>query len=972
MCTSFFRPVSPFLLVGIVLLAGSACAPSLAQQTQAPRRAETHAVPPWTARQVAALSLSEKVSQLFAVQAYGYYVSEDDPAWRSLVDLVERFGAGGVIFFQGDPLEQVVMTNALQRRARLPLLVSQDMEWGAGMRVERTTTFPRAMAVGASRNPDFAYATGYVTAREARALGVHHLFAPVADVNNNPFNPVINARSYGEDPQLVAAMVRAFVQGVHDGGAIATLKHFPGHGDTAVDSHADLPVLPISPARLDSLELVPFRAAIAQGVGSVMTGHLALPQLEPDVRVPASLSPDVTERLLREQLGFEGLIVTDALNMHGVTKHFSTGEIAVRALEAGADMLLMSEDPYAARAAILEAVGTGRLSEARIDASVRRVLAAKERLGLPQERFVEPAAVMGRVATHAHQAAAAVVAQQGLTLLRNEGPVLPLTPAQRLLVLTLSDGDDASDSAPFVQALRGAGAARLTSRFLGTRARAADFDAALAEVAGHDVVLVPTYVRVRSGTGRINLPEAQQAFLERVVAAGRPVVLLAFGNPYVVMGLTPPAAYVAAYGGSDALQEAAAEALYGQVAFGGRLPITIPGVYPFGAGLTLPQTALRRGLPEEAGLDSRTLARADSLVRARIDAKAFPGAALAVGRGGVLAKLDAYGYATYEARRPVTPQSLFDMASLTKVIATTTAAMLLYEEGRLDLDAPVVRYLPAFGQRGKAHVTIRHLLTHTSGLIPFRPYHQMGLRTRAEVVDAIMADSLVYATGSDMRYSDLGVITLGLVLEQVAGQPLDVFARARIFEPLGMTRTGFRPVGAANVPADSLVVPTEVDAAFRKRLVQGEVHDETAWLLGGVAGHAGLFSTAEDLARFAYMLVHEGQVGGKAFLKPETIRLFTTPAAPGRHTRALGWDTKSPSGYSSAGQRFGPRSFGHTGFTGTSLWIDPDQRLFVILLTNRVHPTRENRQIIEVRAELADLVYEALRTRGGPLLPHPR
>ncbi|GIV59015.1 MAG: beta-N-acetylhexosaminidase [Rhodothermaceae bacterium] len=957
----------PWLLLCLPAFLSLACA--------APRTVETgeDGTVPWVGQTLEALTLEQKVAQLFAVPAYGYFRSTDDPAYAELVELVEQVEVGGVIFFQGEPLAQAMLANDLQSRARLPLLVSQDMEWGPGMRLEHTTTLPRTMALGATRDPALAYAAGYMTAREARALGVHQIFAPVADVNNNPNNPIINVRSFGEDPALVAEMVAAFVRGAQDGGVIATAKHFPGHGDTATDSHADLPVILHDRDRLDHVELIPFRAAVQAGIGSIMTAHIAFPRLETDPRVPGTLSPAITTGLLREALGFDGLVVTDAMNMAGVTKHFEPGEAAVRAIAAGADMVLMSEDVYAARAAVLRAVTEGRLSEARIDRSVYRILRAKARLGLHLNRTVDLEAVRHYVATRPHRVLSETIARASLTLLRNEHDLLPLLPPPgRLFILTLSDDDDPDTGAAFARTIRElARGAVVTHRLVDRRTPDAERERFLREAAGYDAVLVPAFVRVRSWSGRINLPDDQRAFLDRLLALDPPVVLLSFGNPYIVMGLArQPEVYLAAYGGAEASQKAAAQALFGMSPVGGRLPVTIPGHYAYGEGLSLEQVALRPGFPEEAGMDGNALDRVDSLLHAAIETRAFPGAAVAIGRDGVLVKSEGYGYHTYAAGQRVTPQSRFDLASLTKVVATTTAAMLLYEDGRLDLDAPVATYLPEFGQNGKGHVTIRQLLTHTSGLIPFRPFHRMGFTTREQVLKAILADSLVYPPGTETRYSDFNMIVLALVIERITGQDFATFTREAIFEPLGMHNTGF--IAAGHGP-DTTAVPTEYDRDFRKRLVQGEVHDETAYLLGGVAGHAGLFSTVEDLATFAYMLLHEGRIHGRAFLQPETIRLFTTRAdATGESTRALGWDTKSPEGYSSAGQYFGPRSFGHTGFTGTSLWIDPDQQLFVILLSNRVYPTRENQRHRTVRAALADLATQAIReTPPRPLLPTP-
>lgn len=388
-------------------------------------------------------------------------------------------------------------------------------------------------------------------------------------------------------------------------------------------------------------------------------------------------------------------------------------------------------------------------------------------------------------------------------------------------------------------------------------------------------------------------------------------------------------------------------------------PVTAPEDAPLEP---TPMPRLPLVSPAEADMAPDLAARVNSLMQGAIAARAFPGSAVAIGRTDGIVLLEGYGRHTYEGGPAVSATSVFDIASLTKVIATTTAAMLLYEEGRLDLSAPVASYVPAFVANGKADVTIRHLLTHTSGLPSFRPFHTLGYTTRDAVLDAVLSAPLARPPGSKVVYSDFGMITLMLVVEAITGQTFDAYVRANIFAPLGMDDTGFRPPGAT----DTTIVPTEREATFRGRLLQGEVHDETAWLLGGVSGHAGLFSTAEDLARFGLMLVRGGRIGSQRFLSEETIRLFTTRAAPSGATgRALGWDLKSPTGYSSAGTRFGLQSFGHTGFTGTSLWVDPEAELFVVLLSNRVYPTRDNRRHTAVRANLADAAYAALLNPPG-------
>lgn len=925
----------------------------------------------WAASQLQSLTLEQKVGQLIAIPAYGKYKSADDSVYQELVDLVENLQAGGVIFFQGDPLTQAWLTNDLQKRSRLPLLVSQDLEWGLGMRLDHATTFPRTMALGAARDPELAYASGYVTAKEALAIGTHHIFAPVADINNNPYNPIINVRSFGEDPAFVAEMVSAYVQGVQDAGGMATVKHFPGHGDTATDSHSDMPRIPHDRERLDAVELVPFRRAIEEGVMSVMTGHLYFPEVEPEEGVPGTLSKRVTTGLLREELGFKGLIVTDAMNMHGVTKHFGVGEAAIRVLEAGADMVLMPPDPYAAYNAILNAVAEGRLTESRLDASVERVLRAKEWLGIHHDRMVDLNAVPEKVTTKPHEALADAIARESLTLLRNADNLLPLTPSpKRILTITLSDTSDADAGQEFLGYLRHvAPQMNFMHRLLDERSSVSDYAALLEEANDADLVLVPTFLSVRNFTNRINLSEGHQTFLNQLSAQGKNVALISFGNPYLIMGLTGVDAFIAAYSHSSSSQKAVAEALFGQSGFQGALPISIPDQNQVGEGIVVAQEQMRFGHPEDVGMDRQILSDIDSLITEAIADEAFPGAAVVVGRGNTVIKMDGYGYHTYTSDVPVTPESVFDLASITKVVATTSVVMRLVDSGELDLDSPIAQYLPAFAQNGKENVTFRHLLTHTGGLQPFRRFYAEGITTRQGVIDAIMAEPLIYEPGSEMRYSDFSMITVALAVEKITGQSLDDYAREHIFEPLGMFNTSFRRTGRA----DRNVVPTEVDDYFRNRLIQGEVHDEAAWILGGTAGHAGLFSTAKDLAKFTYMLTQNGQIGGDTFIQPETLAEFTSPVDPTKemHTRGLGWDTKSLEN-SSAGEYFSLRSYGHTGFTGNSFWVDPETELFVILLTNRVYPTRNNRKHLPVRKELANIAYKAIQGPLQPILPAQR
>ncbi len=981
---SVVRPLAPVLVLALLLGCGTT------EPTTAPTDADTTAADTvsWADRQLRAMSLDEKIAQLFIIRLDGTFQNANAPSYRETVDLVDTFGAGGMMFGPGTPMTQVTMANDLQRTAERPLLVSQDTEWGVGMRIDEATTFPPAMALGATRDPSLAYRVGYATAREARALGVHQIYAPVADVNNNPRNPIINIRSFGEKPNLVGTMASAFAQGTQAGGALATVKHFPGHGDTDVDSHMALPVLRFDRARLDSLELVPFRQVLDAGVASVMTGHLALPELEPDSTVPASLSPNVTTDLLRRDLGFDGLVVTDALNMDAVRREFGVGETAVRVLESGADLILMSTNPWVAHDAIRTAVDSGRIDTARINRSVQKLLRAKEELDLherpaaeakdPERREMhrsDSSSRRGRVVSldttrhivdrRSHEVLANTAARQSLTLLSNWDDLLPLTPPEtyKTLVVTLSDSEYPGTGRPFVQALDDHPAIdSLGVRRLDPRSDTTDVNEHLEAADDYDVVVVPSFLRVRAWSGSIGFNDMHETFLDSLVADGPPTVLTAFGNPYAPSGLDPqPDAVLAAYGSGDASQHAAAQALTGATGTPGRLPVTIPDLADAGQGHILETVSPRVGLPESVGMNGRRMAAVDSILRRSMLDDAFPGAAVAVGRGDVITKLDGHGYYTYDQKKPVQVDSQYDLASLTKVVATTTAAMLLVERDSISLDAAVSNYLPEFAQNEKGAVTVRQLLTHSSGLKPYLSPDERG-PTREAVLDTVMAQPLTYASGTKSEYSGLNFLTLMHIVETVTGQSFDTFCEENIFDPLGMDQTGFYSLERTA----SWVVPTTDTTGTR---YQGSVHDPMARDMGGVSGNAGLFSTARDLARFAYMLTHEGRIDGRPFLEPETIETFTSKADVPSSTRALGWDTKSPEGYSSAGDHFSVSSFGHTGYTGTSMWIDPSQDLFVILLTNRVYPDDTDHEIIQVRPSVVDDVHEAIVGPPQPLLP---
>jgi len=874
---------------------------------------------------------------------------------------------GFIVITHGSPLgilksqayPTAVLANQLQTQSKLPLLIGADFERGTAMRYDEGTSFPTAMAVAAGGNPKDAYTMGKITASEARATGVSWVYAPDSDVNNNPANPIINTRSFGENPQRVGEFVSAFIKGVEDGGALATAKHFPGHGDTAADSHIDLPVIPASRERLEHLELVPFRAAIAAGADTVMTGHLSVPALEPDPNTPATLSPKILEGLLRKQLGFHGLIVTDAMDMGGITVRYAPGEAAVRAVVAGVDCLLMPPVPDAAFEALEGAVRSGRISKQRLDESVRRILQAKARLGLNKNRLVDVNALNHRFGSVAWQNEAQEISDRGVTLLRDKPHRLPLDgtkPSRGLLLAFYADpepypGEDLERE--------------LRSRFDSLTTLRADtrfVNASILKLPSpdtYDVAIVGFFVRVSDRKGNVDVPPEQAALAEQVYKTGKPAVTVAFGSPYLIEEFPQAETWLSAFGISDVAQISAARALFGEIPVRGHLPVTVPGVnLKAGFGIEVPANPMTLR-PMDVREDGQ-LRPAYEVVERAVKDKAFPGATLAVGLRGRVA-IHAFGKLSYDAKSPaVVPTTMYDIASLTKVVVTTTLVAKLAEGDfavPLDLDAKVERYLPEWASgpqpEWRHRVTVRHLLTHTSGLPPFKEYWRTS-KSKHDTLTKIFAEPLEYEPGTKEVYSDLGIILMAEIIDRSTGKKLDDLANTFIFSPLGMTNSMYKPPKKLW----PTIAPTEIDTQYRHRLIEGEVHDENAYAIGGVSGHAGVFSTAPDLAAFCQMLLNGGVYAHRRILRRATVTQFTTPQQLSGGTRTLGWAVPTPEGL--AGHYFSAHSFGHTGFTGTSIWVDPDRQLFVVFLTNRVHPTRENQKIQQVRRDLHDAVMQAL------------
>lgn len=860
--------------------------------SQIPRartRAADAAAARWAERTLAAMSLEEKLGQLLMVFYYGGFTSTESDEYRELLRQIERHHVGGVVLSTrpsplGTQLSQAypaaALSNQLQRAARYPLLVAADFERGTAMRLAEGTSFPYAMAIAATGRPEDAATMARITAAEARAVGVHWIFAPVADVNVNPQNPIINTRAFGEDPEQVSAFVAAFVAAAEEAGVLTTAKHFPGHGDTATDTHVDLSRITADRARLDRVELAPFRAAIRAGTSTIMTGHLAVPALDPDPELPATMSPRILTDLLRGEMGFDGIIVTDALGMGGVTTRYSPGEVAVRSILAGADVLLVPPVPDAALLALREAVASGRLPLARVDQAALRVLRAKARLGLHRAREVELDALNRTFGRPDYRAAAEAIADRGVTLIRNADNLVPLdaTRRQRVLLVAISADPDALPAAALEAELR---ARAEDVRVVRTDTRWVPVErVALPPPSSWDVAVVAVFVRVADRKGTVGLPAGQAALVNRVLASGKPAVVAAFGSPYLVERFPQARNWIASFSTFEVNQRAVARALFGQTEIAGQMPVTVPGVAGRGEGIQLPARPMEL-LPADDGMLERFAAAFAAVERATA-AGALRGALLAIGHRGRLAQRT-FGRADAHAAD-----------ALGRRVAATLGLAALVERRLVELDAPVSRYLPEWNSgpqpAWRARATVRHLLLDAAGL----PQTMEALPAASDPVARALAAPLAAEPGARVAPAEAGAVLIGEIVRRVSGRPAIEFAAGRF----GYTLAEQLPLEDAPAAADS------------------------------AGGPPGAFPLV--LAEKAQMLLNGGIYRHRRALRRATVELFTGRMAVAGEARALGWEVGPWSGGPLSRRAFGAEA------GGAWLWVEPDRELFILFVPSGI------------------------------------
>jgi len=931
---------------------------------------------PWAIKTLQKLTLRQKISQMMVYSMSLNYLPAESNRWQELEALLETDGIGFIHVWGGETASALTILNEFQSRSKVPIIVQADLEYGVQKRFGAGTEIPWPMALAATGDPGLAFEAGRITAEEGRALGVHLALAPVVDVNNNPNNPIINTRAFSEDPDDVSRYAISFMDGLHSRNMLATAKHYPGHGDTQTDSHISLAKIPSDSVRLWEIELKPFQAIIDAGVDLVMVGHLDAGEFQMEPGIPSSLSPYWLHDILRQKQGFKGAVITDAMAMGGITRNFPDRYALIQTIKAGSDIIIQNRNYKGSVDWVEEAVKDGLISETRIDESVLRILMLKEKLGLHEKKTLSLSDMQKRLGTEHNRAVAQEIMSKAITLVRDEGELVPLTPADSQHVYIVDVRDWAYDhDRSTVQAALQHSLPHSTAWVLDNTDLQPTYANVLESIPDSAKVILNIFSSVKMNKDRVLLPEIQSNFVDSLSRKTDNLIVTSFGTPYLIRAFPDIPTYLVTYSNQKEMQRAVARALLGKSNISGSLPISIPEIAIRGTGLkrnTIPFSSvtttvtpekepaiLQHVAPEDIGADPGKIM---PWVNQAVEENAWPGGVLLAGKDGKIFIHEYFGEHTYDSDRRTYRGDIFDLASVTKVIATTSAAMKLYDEGKLNLDTTVVAYLPEFtgpdslNNSLKQKITVRHLLTHTAGMMPFKHFYKMDTPDRKARLDSVFQAELDTIPGTKYKYSDIGLITLGKVIEKLAGTDLKTFTDSVIFRPLAMDETGFLPAHRL-----ARIVPTEI-STVDSTLVHGYVHDENSHSLGGITGHAGLFATAKDLARFAQMMLNGGTLGDTVIFKPETIELFTRRAnmLEEENSRCLGWD--SPSESSSGGVYLSTNSFGHTGFTGTSIWIDPDNQIFVILLTNAVHPSRSYKypNYFDWRQRIHASVYESL------------
>lgn len=938
----------------------------------------------WVDSLMNTMSLDQKIGQLFMAAAYPKQGPENT---KHVVKLINDYHIGGLIFFKSGPVTQAKLTNFYQSKTTIPLMIAGDYEWGLSMRIDSTVDFSRQIMLGAVQNDLLIYEYASEIARQCKRIGIHINFAPVIDVNNNANNPVINYRSFGEIRENVTKKGIAYMVGLQDNHILATGKHFPGHGDTDVDSHKDLPVIKHSRERLDSIEIYPFKELINAGLGGIMIAHLHIPELDSEENIPSSLSKPIVTDLLQNELGFKGLIFTDALGMRGITKYYDPGETEIEAIKAGVDVLLMPEDIPTAFLKIKEAIANGEINQELIEKKCRKILTAKKWFGLDNYSPVNTNNIYNDLNTEDAKQLQKKLIESSLTLALNNDKIIPFTNLDTEKIASISIGNgyinNFQERLGFYDDVQNFTISKNSdnNEFMNKLSSLSKFEKVIVSL--HNMSNRPPYYGVNSNTIQ---------FI-RQLSEKTKVVLVLFGNPYALNLLKEPEklnAVLVSYNDWEISRDFSAQLLFGGISSQGKLPVTAGELFPSGSGDIIIQKRLKYGNAFELGIEIDSLEKIDSIVQDAINQQATPGAVVMGIRNKTVFYYKAFGHHTYSKSKSTEIFDIYDLASVTKIASTVPSLMKLLEQKKIDINKKLSVYLPILKGTNKEHIYIKDILAHQAKLKPWIPFYRdtysdseknilssdIYSKYKSETYSVKVADNLymnksyidtIYQKiiDSELRslkkykYSDLGFILFHKMIEDIVNEDMEKFTRKHFYGKLGAQTLGYLPLESF---PKSRIVPTENDNFFRKQLIRGYVHDYAAGMTENVNGHAGLFSNANDLAKMLQMYLDKGKYGGERYFKERTIKLFTSQYFLNNgNRRALGFDKPlRPEGGPSS-QYASDESYGHSGFTGVLVWVDPKYDFVYIFLSNRIHPTSNNNKLLmmDVRTKVQDLFYKS-------------
>jgi len=953
----------------------------LAQESTSPlESSDVELQKSWVDSTYNSLSLKEKIGQLYMVQVFS---NQDQATKKTILNQITTHHIGGVIYSNGGPVRQAQLNNELQAASKIPLLVGMDAEWGLSMRLDSTYAFPWNMTLGAIKNLDLIRQTGKHIGEHCKRIGVHFNFAPVVDINTNPKNPIIGNRSFGEDKEEVTNRAMAFMEGMQSAGVLANAKHFPGHGDTASDSHKTLPTINFSAQRIDSLELYPYKKLFSKGLSSVMVAHLNVPNLDSRPDYPSSLSYPIVTELLKEKLGFKGLIFTDALSMKGASNFSDPGEIDLQAFLAGNDVMLMSNEVSQGIEALHVAVESGLISEERLAHSVKKILSAKYKVGLHQFKPIKTTNLVADLNRQKDDVLYQKLMENAVTLVQNKNEILPLKNLELHKIAYVTMGN--ADATPFIKTL---------NKYSKVDPVSADnLDELISALSQYNTVIVGLHTSNANPWKSYQFTDKELVWLYEI-ARTNTIILSVFSKPYALNDLKSIANFesiVMAYQNSPIAQQTAAQIIFGAHPAKGKLPVSCGSSFKAGDGIiTKAIDRLTYGLPESVGIDSRRLHKIDSITSYAISEKMTPGIQLLVARKGKVIYENYFGYHTYKNTNKVKFDDLYDVASLTKILATLPLLMELVDAGVIGLQSTLGELLPAYQNTNKESITVQEMLSHFAQLKPWIPFYistldsitqkpnakfyrknksnkfsikvneRMYLRTdfRDSIQNRIINSDLLEE--KKYRYSDLPYYILKSILENHYDQSLDALVQQHFYKSMGANFSTYKPLEKFN---KNQLVPTEKDDYFRYDTVQGFVHDMGAAMQGGVGGHAGLFSNANDVAKLMQMYLQKGTYGGKQYFSSNTFEAFNTcHYCDQENRRGIGFDKPQLEDEGPTCGCLSMTSFGHSGFTGTYAWADPEEEIVYVFLANRTYPDSDSNRLLKenIRTEIQRLIYESI------------